>query len=197
VLRGLESRCAACGAPRFLLAAPALSMAGEPSRFGGIAASVAGVAVLVMGLSLSAGSWFLLQSLVPSRSFGWAVAIPMLAASLLFGLLLLIGGARLRRKGSARRAQVQLAAVEALVRHRPGPLSAGDIARELALPEASVDALLAKLARDQATAVTLDVDARGQIVYDFDGEDRRWRVLEEAAAEVGGPDEVARTRSKN
>ena len=30
VLHGLDSRCAACGAPRFLLAAPNVSLAGQP-----------------------------------------------------------------------------------------------------------------------------------------------------------------------
>jgi hypothetical protein len=40
---------------------------------------------------------------------------------------------------------------------------------------------LSRLAREQSTAVTLDVDARGQVVYDFEGEERRWRVLEEDA----------------
>jgi hypothetical protein len=151
---------------------------------------------LVMGLALSAGAWLLLQSLWPSGSLGWAVAIPMLAGSSLVGLLLLIGGTRLRRRGAARRAEVQLDAVRTLVQHRRGPLSAAEIARELSLPEASVDALLMKLAREQATGVTVDVDARGQIVYDFDGEERRFRVLEDAESDVDPADDRARARAK-
>ena len=44
------------------------------------------------------------------------------------------------------------------------PLDGDDeITYEVALPSAL---------RKQATAVTLDVDARGQVVYDFDGEER-------------------------
>jgi hypothetical protein len=181
VLRGLDSRCAACGAPRFPLAAPNISLAGQPSRVGGLAASIAGMSVLVLGLSLSAGVWFLLQSIWPASAVGWAFAVPMVAVSLLVGLLLMLGGRRLRKSGTARQQEVQLDAVRAIVQHRRGPISAIDVASALQLPEAEVDTLLTRLAREQATEVTLDVDSRGQIVYDFQGEERRWRVLEEQA----------------
>jgi hypothetical protein len=182
VLRGLDSRCAACGAPRSLLAAPSVGLAGQPSRWGGAAASLAGLSVLVLGLSLSLGVLLLLQSIFPAHVIGWAVAVPMAAASLLFGLLLLFGGRRLRQHGTARQHAVQLAAVKSMVEHRKGPVSAYEIAGRLELPEPQVDALLTQLAREQATAVTLDVDAQGHVVYDFEGEERRWRVLEEQDA---------------
>jgi hypothetical protein len=185
VMRGFDSRCAACGAPRSLLAAPSVALAGQPSRVGGIAASIAGLAVLVLGLSLAAGLWLLLQSLWPASLIGWAFAVPVGAASLLFGLLLLLGGSRLRRSGQARQLRVQLDAVRALVEHRRGPISALEVARALELPEEQVDDLLTRLAREKATEVTLDVDPQGHVVYDFEGEARRWRVLEEQVAEMG------------
>jgi hypothetical protein len=185
VLHGLDSRCAACGAPRFLLAAPNVSLAGQPSRVGGIAATIAGTSVLVLGLSIALGLWFLLHGLSPM--VGWGVAIPVATASVLFGLLLLLGGNRLRKHGTERQEQVQLDAVRALVQHRQGPISALEAASALQLPEAQVDAILTRLAREKATAVTVDVDAQGHVVYDFDGEARRWRVLEEeVAAEDAG-----------
>jgi hypothetical protein len=181
VLKGLDSRCAACGAPRFLLAAPNMSLAGQPSRVGGVAASIAGVSVMVLGLSLSAGLWFLGHALSASTTLAWALAVPVFGVSMLFGLLLLLGGTTLRRRGAARQRAVALEAVSAMVQHRRGPISAYAIARTLELPEPQVDALLSELAREKATAVTLDVDAEGHIVYDFEGEERRWRVLEEQA----------------
>ena len=181
VLKGLDSRCAACGAPRFLLAAPNVSLAGQPSRVGGLAASLAGVGVLGHGLSLSAGLWFLGHALSPTSTWSWALAVPVFGMSMLVGLLLLIGGTKLRRSGAARRRAVELEAVSSMVRHRRGPISAFEIARSLELPESQVDALLSELAREKATAVTLDVDADGHVVYDFEGEERRWRVLEEQA----------------
>jgi hypothetical protein len=190
VLRGLESRCAACGAPRFLLAAPSLSFAGQPSRWGGLAASLAGVSVLVLGLSLSAGVWLLLQSIWPASAVGLAFALPMAAASLLFGVLLLLGGRRLRKSGAAHQHAVQLAAVQSMVQHRRGPISAYEIAGSLQLPEPAVDALLTQLAREKATAVTVDVDDSGHIVYDFEGEERRWRVLEEPVDEEAAADDA-------
>ena len=181
VLRGLDSRCSACGAPRFLLAAPNVSFAGQPSRVGGLLLLLAGGSVLVLGLAISVGVWFLLQSLMPTLAFGWAFAIPMLAASLLAGGFLLVFGYRLRQRGTLHRQEVQLEAVKAMVQHRRGPISAADVASRLQLPEEQVDQLLTRLAREHATAVTLDVDDRGRIVYDFEGEERRWRVLEEDA----------------
>jgi hypothetical protein len=164
---------------------------------GGVAASIAGLSVLVLGLSLSAGVLLLLQSIFPAHVVGWAVALPMVAVTLLFGLLLLFGGRRLRRHGTERQQAVQLAAVKSLVQHRKGPLSAYEIADRLELPEAQVDALLTQLAREQATAVTLDVDAQGRVVYDFEGEERRWRVLEEQdSVEAHEPEVLRRTERR-
>ncbi len=197
VLHGLESRCAACGAPRFLLAAPSVSLAGQPSRVGGIAAIIAGGSLSVLGLSLAAALWFLLQSFFPQSMVGWAFALPVAVASLLFGSLLMFGGRKLRQSGAARQEQVQLEAVKALVQHRKGPISALEVATALQLPEPQVDALLTRLARERATAVTVDVDPQGHIVYDFEGEERRWRVLEEevvAAAEHPEPAQVERMK---
>jgi hypothetical protein len=197
VLHGLDSRCAACGAARFLLAAPNVSLAGQPSRIGGIAASVAGGGVLVMGLSFAAGLFFLLQALFTS-AVGLAFALPLAAVVAFFGVLLLLGGRRLRRSGVARRERVQLDAVRALVEHRKGPINALEVSRALDIPEPQVDGLLMQLARERATDVTVDVDAQGHVIYDFEGEQRRWRVLEQEVeaeeAEVEG--EAARRQRR-
>lgn len=165
-----------------MLAAPSVALAGRPSKLGGTAATLAGVSVLVLGLSLALGLFFLLSAFLPV-AVGWAFAVPTAAASLLFGILLLLGGSRLRKSGAARQEQVALDAVRALVQHRKGPISAAEVARSLQLPEPHVDALLTQLAREKATAVTVDVDRNGHVVYDFEGEERRWRVLEEQEQE--------------
>lgn len=155
-----------------------MALAGKPSKLGGAAASIAGVSVLVLGLSLAVALFFLLSAFLPP-AVGWAFAVPTAAASLLFGVLLLLGGRRLRQSGSARQLQVQLDAVRSMVQHRRGPISAAQVASSLELPEPEADALLTQLAREKATAVTVDVDAQGHVVYDFEGEERRWRVLED------------------
>jgi hypothetical protein len=177
-----------------------VSLAGQPSRVGGIAAIIAGGSLSVLGLSLAAGLWFLLQSIWPEGALGWAFSVPVAVASLLFGSLLMFGGRKLRRSGAARQEQVQLDAIKAMIQHRKGPISALQVATALQLPEPQVDALLTRLAQERATAVTVDVDAQGHIVYDFDGEERRWRVLEEEA--VGEMEEqeaahVERTRPRS
>lgn len=198
VLHGLDSRCAACGAPRFLLAAPNVAFAGKPSKLGGTAASIAGIAVLVLGLSVAVGLFFLLSAFLPP-AVGWGVAVPTAAASLLFGILLLLGGSRLKRSGTAHQQHVKIEAVRSMIQHKKGPISAANVASQLQLPEAEVDALLTQLAREKATAVTVDVDARGHVVYDFEGEERRWRVLEEESDELPAepsPDEARRERRR-
>jgi hypothetical protein len=172
-----------------LLAAPNVSLAGQPSRVGGVAATIFGLFVLVMGLSLSAAVFFLLQSIWPESVVGWAFSLPMAAGSAFFGTLLLLGGRSLRRSGTAKREKVQLEAVRAMVEHRKGPVNALEVAKALDLPEPEVDALLMRLAREHATDVTVDVDQQGHVVYDFEGEQRRWRVLEEQADAEAPADE--------
>lgn len=179
MLHGLDSRCAACGAARFLLAAPNVSLAGQPSRVGGIAASIAGGGVLFMGLSLSTGLYFLMQALFEKTALALAFSLPLAAAAAFFGTLLLLGGSRLRKSGDRKRDRVQLEAVRAMVQHRKGPVSALEVSRSLDIPEPQVDGILMQLARERATDVTVDVDAQGHVIYDFEGEQRRWRVLEE------------------
>lgn len=195
MLHGLDSRCAACGAPRFLLAAPNVSLAGQPSRVGGIAASIAGGGVLFMGLSLSTGLYFLMQALFEKTALALAFSLPLAAAAAFFGTLLLLGGSRLRKSGDAKRDRVQLEAVRAMVQHRKGPVSALEVSRSLDIPEPQVDGILMQLARERATDVTVDVDAQGHVIYDFEGEQRRWRVLEEEVeAEQAEADAERRAR---
>ena len=178
-----------------MLAAPSLTLAGTPSRWGGRFAVLLGAMVLVLGLSGALGLWLLLQSIWPAAWVGWAFAIPVASASLLFGSLLLWGGKSLERSGSQRRLEVQKGAVRAIVERERGPITAEQISQRLELPASEVDALLTELARERATAVTIDVDGEGRLVYDFEGEDRRFRVLEERAAQAEGdemPDPAAR-----
>ena len=62
VLQGLTARCAACGAARPPFAVHSVTLAGQPAKVGGIAATLAGSLVLVVGLSLALLVGLLLQS---------------------------------------------------------------------------------------------------------------------------------------
>src|SRR5262245_36670091 len=71
VVRGLETFCVACGAPRLPLAAMPVNLAGRPSKVGGTIARVLGWAALVGGLSAAAIVGALLQVIFPAGVAGW------------------------------------------------------------------------------------------------------------------------------
>lgn len=184
MLEGLEARCSACGLRRFPLSAPSVSLTGKPARLTGSAATVLGLAVLILGGALSVGIGLLLQSLAPSLVLGYAIGIPMLVASLFFGILLLVIGRRLRKHGSARARAVRFDALRALLAHKKAAVTPHEVASALKLSVAEADALLTEFAQEYPTPVSLDVDDNGQLRYDFSGTEKRWRVLEEEQGEA-------------
>jgi hypothetical protein len=185
VLRGLKGQCAACGAARVPLTAPTMSLAGEPSRLGGAAALFVGSGVLVFGLSAALGLLLLLQSIWPGTLIGWAFGIPLAVVSLFFGLLLVLGGRKLRRHGTQRRRSVELEAVRAAVAHRNGMITAAEAARALDVTEDQADSLLTELSRDADVEVNLEFEDDGRVRYVFGRPAERFRVLEERAARAG------------
>lgn len=182
VLHGLTARCAACGAERPPFAVQSVTYAGQPAKVGGIAATLAGWLVLVLGLSLALLVGLLLQSIWPASFVGWAFGIPIAALTLFFGVLLLLGGRRLRRHGGETRRSVQLAAIRSLVAHRGGSVTTAEAARALDVTEAEADELLTEFAKDAKASVSVDVDEYGVLRYDFNREENRWRVLDEKQA---------------
>ncbi len=156
-----------------------MSLSGQPARFGGSAATLFGIAVLVLGGALSVGVLLLLQSIAPATVLGWAIGVPMLIASLFFGILLLVAGSKLKKHGSARNRSVRFEALRALIAHQKRPLTPHQVGRALNLSDADADALLTEFSREYPTPVTLDVGDDGQLRYDFSGTETRWRVLEE------------------
>lgn len=183
MLRGLEARCVACGARRPLFASKNLTWAGEPSRVGGLIASLSGWAVLIIGLSIAIFAGLLLQTLWPAGFVGWAVAIPILIMSLFAGLALVLTGRRLKRKGANARKTVLFDALRTLAAHNGGAVSAERASRALDLTEAECDELLTELAKDPGENVSLEVDDDGQIQFLFGIPEKRWRVLEETEAQ--------------
>ena len=177
VLRGIETRCSACDALR-LPSGPSVSLAGQPARVGGLFASLAGWATLVIGLSSSGALLLLLQSIWPASLIGYAFALPFAVASLFFGTLLILGGRNLQKRGIEKQLGVRREAIRALIAHRGGSVTSAEAATALGIDEAAADALLTALAREQATSVRLDVDDDGTLRYDFRG-DARFRVLED------------------
>ena len=196
MLRGVEARCTACGAPRPPFASRSVNLAGQPSRVGGTLAAVSGWIVLVMGLSFSAFLGLLLQSIWPASFVGYAFALPVAVLSLFFGLGLVLGGSKLKKSGTLAQQKTRIEAIRALVAHRGGIITAADAARALNVPEDECDALLTQLAKDPSQNVSLDVDDDGQIQYLFGVPEKRWRVLEQRAEAAGVLDEADEQRAQ-
>lgn len=194
--RGWEARCTACGARRPPLGHGNVTLAGAPSRLGGAAATYAGWSVLAVGSSLSLGAGLLLQSIWPASLVGWAVAVPLAVMTWFFGLSLVLGGRRLRQRGAARLREAQLAAARAYVAHHRGVVTAAGLAANTELTAPEADALLAQVAAEASHPVSIEVDPDGKLRYDFDADERRWRVLDEQFGdELGVADEVADERA--
>src|SRR5262245_44213886 len=118
VLRGMQARCSACGAFRQPFGAQSLTLAGQPSRIGGMAAYVAGAGIVGVVFVIAALVLVLLQSIWPHMLIGWALALPIALISSFVGLLLVFGGRSLRQRGDAKQRAVQLEAMRALLAHR-------------------------------------------------------------------------------
>jgi hypothetical protein len=161
------------------MSAPSVSLAGQPSRIGGAAAGLLGWTILVVGLSVAVAVGLLLQSLWPAAFIGWAFGVPIGVSSLFFGLLLILTGRGLRRRGNDRQRAVQLEAVRALLANRGGSATAREAAQALELSDEDADALLMELARDPKADASVEVEDSGQLRYVFGHTDKRWRVLEE------------------
>ena len=71
ILRGLQTYCTACGAPRSITDAPdAVNVAGQPSQVGGTVARVMGWLALVGGLFVALLLGALFQALFPAGIVG-------------------------------------------------------------------------------------------------------------------------------
>ena len=146
---------------------------------------VLGSGVLVFGLSAALGLLLLLQSIWPGTVVGFAFGVPLAIVSLFFGLLLLLGGRRLRGHGARRQRSVELDAARAAIAHRNGMITAAEAARALDVTEEYADALLTELSRDANVEVNLEFEDDGRVRYVFGRPAERFRVLEEQAALAG------------
>jgi hypothetical protein len=172
VYRGVVAHCTACGAPRPPLTGSSLHLAGQPSRIGGVVARVLGWVVLGVGLSIALGVGAIAQMLFPSGIAGFLIGIPLAALSLLLGVFLLRGGARLDRSATSAERGARSQAIHALATHKGGTLTAADVTRALDVPPQAAEALLESLAREEADQITVDIDANGALSYRFAGAGR-------------------------
>lgn len=128
---------------------------------------VVGVLILIFGSLLAAALVLFFQLLWPAKNIGYALGSPIALVSIVLGTLLMIASNRLGRAGVEAERQARVEAIYALAVNRNGMLTAADTARTLQLDAASVDALLADLAKTQPEYVSLEFDDQGQSFYLF------------------------------
>ncbi len=194
MMRGIEARCTVCGRARIPFTAPALNLAGQPARVGGMAMKGVGCGVAVVGSSIALGLGLLLHALFAVAYLSLGVALPIAILTWAAAISLFLGGRWLGKSGEEKRERVKLETVHALAAHHKGAITAADAARALGCTTEEADAFLTALAKSGRENIGLDVDDDGNLHYLFGTErdaDQRWRVLEERARIDVAPDRVA------
>jgi hypothetical protein len=168
ILRGLQTYCTACGAPRSITDAPdAVNVAGQPSQVGGTVARVMGWLALVGGLFVALLIGALFQAIFPAGIVGWVVGVPIALLTLILSLTLILGGRKLKESGEDRSRRAREQALFTLASRHRGVITVPDAARALSIPEAEADALLTTLAKNPDGRVVLEVDDSGRLLYMF------------------------------
>jgi len=204
VYRGVLAYCTACGAPRVPLTTKSTNLAGKPSMIGGALARVAGWIVLAGGVAMGLALLGILQAIFPAGFAGWAVGVPVIAISILFGTLLLRGGRSLESTGVAEQKDTHAAAIFSLAERAGNTVTAAQVADAIGVPTAKADELLTELAKTRPDHVVLEIDDAGNVFYRVSARglsrvqsfDQRLRVAEaEQAAEAPASESAARGRS--
>lgn len=186
VLRGVDAFCTVCGGRRTPWASKSLNLTGKPAQVGGLAARLFGWGAMVIGLFVALFLGLVVQALSvliwPASWLGWAVGIPIALASLIAGLVGILGGRQLGKMGEASLKKAQLETLHGLASHRGGVVRPADAARALGVSEEVADAMLTELAKQPSENVGIDVDDDGQVTYLFGSSDAmRWRIQAERA----------------
>ncbi len=184
IYRGVFAYCSACNAPRAPFSGRALNLAGQPSKVGGAVASVFGWIVLVVGLAVSLGAMLLCQAILPNGVVGYALGGSMGIVSLAVGLLLLLGGSKLKTSGEEAQREAQMEAVYGLAVNRGGAVTALDVGRSLNMGLQQADALLTAMTKTYPEHVSVEVDENGALFYQFVSKQGRpfgvkYRVVDE------------------
>jgi hypothetical protein len=169
VHRGLTAYCTACGRPRPPLSGKAVDLAGKPSQVGGVVAGVLGWMVLLGGGFVALLLALLLAWIFPASLAPWAVGLPIGLLSFTVGLLLLLGGRKLRKSGTEAERAARTQALFSFAANRGGVITARDAASALDMPAEDADALLTELAKTRSDEVGVEIGERGEILYVFPG----------------------------
>jgi hypothetical protein len=140
-----------------------------------------GWVLVLLGTSLALGI-ALLFGAVHAALVGLALSLPLLAVSLILGLVLIRRGGSLDRAGIRAEQETRAQALLGLMGHR-GAVTARDAAHALGVSIAEADQELTDLAKREPDRVAVDVDDEGVVRY------RLARIAEEVRSRVEMPQE--------
>lgn len=186
--RGVLSYCTACGQPRVPFSATSVTLAGQPSKFGGTLAAVVGWIVMGVGAMIALTIGLILQLIFPGALAAWGLAGMIAVVSIGLGLALLLSGRSLRRMGTRTAQQVHDQAVFALAAHKGGIVTAKDLSLAIGGTVEASDAMLTDMTK-RSDLIVLEVDNEGHLFYRFPQiipEKRRW--LDPDRPRVAAPD---------
>lgn len=163
--RGVLAYCTACGASRVPLIAKSTNLAGKASMIGGGLTRVFGWIVLSGGIAFGLAMLGLLQAIFPAGFAGWAVGLPIIFFSGLFGALLLRSGRSLEGAGAAEQRETHTAAIFSLAERNGNVITAAQAAGAIGIPAARADEILTELAKGRPDHVVLEVDDAGNVFY--------------------------------
>ncbi|HEY1959220.1 MAG TPA: hypothetical protein VGH28_26580 [Polyangiaceae bacterium] len=200
VYRGVMAYCTACGAPRIPLAAKSTNLAGKASIIGGGLTRVFGWIVLSGGVALGLALLGILQAIFPAGFAGWAVGLPIVFFSAIFGTLLLRSGRTLEGAGVAAQRETHASAIFSLAERNGNTLTAAQVAAAIGVSQPRADELLTELAKQQPDYVMLEVDDAGAVYYRVSARglsriqsfDQRLRVSQTEAESAEHSDEPRR-----
>ena len=165
VYRGVMAYCTACGSPRVPLVAKSTNLAGKASIIGGGLTRVFGWIVLSGGVAMGLAMLGILQAIFPAGFAGWAVGLPIIFFSALFGTLLLRSGRTLEGAGVAEQRDTHASAIFSLAERNANTLTSAQVASAIGVSQARADELLTELAKTQPDYVTLEVADSGAVYY--------------------------------
>jgi hypothetical protein len=142
-----------------------VNLAGKPAKLGGTVASVVGWAVMAVTLGIALILGAILQALFPAAVVGWAVGGVLSALGVAAGLVLLMGGKFLAKRGDQAALTARREAVLALAQTHAGILRPPAVATALGLSPAEAENILTGFSRDPASGITLEVDSDGKLYY--------------------------------
>lgn len=157
--------CTACGSPRVPLVAKSTNLAGKASIIGGGLTRVFGWIVLTGGIAFGLAMLGLLQAIFPAGFAGWAVGLPIIVLSAVFGALLLRSGRSLEGAGEAEQRETHTAAIFSLAERNGNMVTAAQVAGAIGIPAARADELLTELAKTRPDFCVLEVDDAGNVFY--------------------------------